>query len=229
MTRGEAAIRVLRFGLVLGAIYAVVQLAPVLNRWRAGPAGRVESPKKDPYLDWADPAKGMKILMFYASPGLVTEGEGASLCYGVMNAAGVKIVPAGGDLKPSLNRCLEIFPRQDTEYTLTATDAAGAAVTQSLTVKVAADPAKAPKIAYFRVGDFMRDKYDGRPVWKLCFLAWNAGEVRIDPPVFPPWKVLQGCFYVEPKKAATYTLTVRGDRGRTAERKLTIDPARPRG
>jgi hypothetical protein len=215
-----------RFGLALALCFAAIQLAPVLNRWRAGVAN---APKRDPFIDWVDPSKGMRLLMFYANPGMVVEGEAASLCYGVTNAKTVKITPLNEELKPSFNRCVEIFPAQDTVYELTATDSSGATLRQSLEVKVIPDPAKAPKIAYFRVAESMLDKYDGRQVWKLCFQAWNAEEVRIDPPVFPPWKVLQGCFYVEPKVPTTYTLTVTGSRGRAASRKVTIDPAAKSG
>jgi hypothetical protein len=229
MKRRESAVLIARFGVAAALIFAVVQIAPVLNRRLAGRGSAVKTTKKDPYLDWVDPSKGMRILMFYASPGVVVEGEAASLCYGVMNAKSVKIFPLDEELRPSFNRCLEIFPRHDTEYELTATDAAGATIRQSLTVKVIADPAKAPKIAYFRISDYMLDNYDKHQVWKLCFFSWNAEEVRIEPQVFPPWKLLQGCFYVEPKQPTTYTLTVHGDRGRSISRKLTIDPAKPRG
>jgi hypothetical protein len=79
----------------------------------------------------------LKILSFYASPGVVKAGEKALVCYGVSNAKEVKIDPPLDDVGPSLSRCLEARPRKTTEYTLTARDAAGHEARQSVTLQVA--------------------------------------------------------------------------------------------
>lgn len=79
----------------------------------------------------------LKILSFYASPGVVRAGEKALVCYGVSNAKEVKIQPPLDNVGPSLSRCLEVHPRKDTEYTLTARDAAGHEAHQSFTLQVA--------------------------------------------------------------------------------------------
>lgn len=108
---------------------------PAIVRWRArhyGPA----VPQRPAYFDWVDPAKGLKIIMFYGAPGVVDAGEPASICFGVQNAKSVRIDPFIQELRPTFNRCLEATPVRDTRYTLTAEDGAGNVVTESFEVKV---------------------------------------------------------------------------------------------
>ena len=76
------------------------------------------------------------ILNFYAAPGAVRRGDSFQLCYGVSNAASVKLDPPVGDVWPSFNRCLSVTPKKTETYTLTATDSAGHTKTASLTVTV---------------------------------------------------------------------------------------------
>ena len=78
----------------------------------------------------------LKVLMFYANPGIVARGDTGLLCYGVANAASVVIEPAVASTAPSLSRCVEIKPARDTDYTLRARDAKGREITQAVSVKV---------------------------------------------------------------------------------------------
>jgi hypothetical protein len=78
----------------------------------------------------------VKILAFNATPGVVRAGEAATLCYGVSNAKTVRIEPEVKDIWPSMNRCVDIAPKKDTTYTITAADEAGHTQTSSLMVKV---------------------------------------------------------------------------------------------
>jgi hypothetical protein len=79
----------------------------------------------------------LKILSFYASPGAIQRGQTATLCFGVNGAKAVRIdPPVVDDLHPSVSRCFQISPSRDTEYTLTATDAAGHTSAQSFTIRV---------------------------------------------------------------------------------------------
>jgi hypothetical protein len=70
----------------------------------------------------------LKILTFYAKNPLI--------CYGVANATRVRIDPPIESITPSLARCIKASPTRTTEYTLTAEDAAGHSVSQTITVKV---------------------------------------------------------------------------------------------
>jgi hypothetical protein len=78
----------------------------------------------------------LKIMAFYASPATVKHGEKTLVCYGVSNAKTVEITPHIDDITPSLSRCLEVVPRQTTEYKLTAADAQGHKSEQSLVLRV---------------------------------------------------------------------------------------------
>jgi hypothetical protein len=78
----------------------------------------------------------LKILSFSATPGAVRAGDRVVLCYGVNNAKDVRMDPAVDGVGPALSRCVEAHPRRTTEYTLTATDAAGHTASEKLTVNV---------------------------------------------------------------------------------------------
>jgi hypothetical protein len=80
--------------------------------------------------------KDFDIQMFFANPTTIRRGDTAQLCYGVSNAKSVTLVPQDNPVWPSVNRCVAVAPRKTTTYTLTATDAAGNAKTQSVDVRV---------------------------------------------------------------------------------------------
>jgi hypothetical protein len=81
----------------------------------------------------------VKILQFYASPGVIPKGGHATLCYGVANAKSVRIEPEVEGLWPSLNRCFYVEPKRDTRYTLTAEGADGKRVSESFLLRVKPD------------------------------------------------------------------------------------------
>jgi len=78
----------------------------------------------------------LHIMNFYASPAVIPPGTQATICYGVMGAKKVRIDPPVEEVWPALSHCLQVTARRDTEYKLTAEDAAGHSVSQSLTLKV---------------------------------------------------------------------------------------------
>jgi hypothetical protein len=77
-----------------------------------------------------------EILNFYAVPGLIHRGESAQLCYGVSNAKSVRLEPQTSPVWPSQARCVEVSPKKDTTYTLTADDGQGHTKTATLTIQV---------------------------------------------------------------------------------------------
>jgi len=77
-----------------------------------------------------------EILNFYAVPGIIRRGDSAQLCYGVSNARTVHLEPQTSEVWPSQSRCVEVAPKKDTTYTLTAEDGHGNSRTSSLTVQV---------------------------------------------------------------------------------------------
>jgi hypothetical protein len=79
----------------------------------------------------------LRIMNFYASPGVIRPGSHATICYGVNGAKKVRIQPPVEEVWPAMSHCLQVTPRKDTEYTLTAEDAAGHSVSQSFVLRVA--------------------------------------------------------------------------------------------
>jgi hypothetical protein len=173
----------------------------------------------------ANDADGVKIAQFYARDGVLTEGGKTVLCYGVSNARSARIEPPVDGVGPALSRCVEVRPKSETRYTLIAEGADGRAVSQSVSVRIASDPAILPKITSFRIAGCVKD-YEGKPVFSLSFGAQNVEEVSIDPPVFAPLHGSTfGQFGVRPDKTTTYTLSVAGKYGHVARKQLTVDVA----
>jgi hypothetical protein len=82
----------------------------------------------------------VRILQFYASVGILTAGQRATLCYGVVNARSISISPAVEGIYPSLRRCVEILPQHTTHYVLMAEGYDGRVATQSFTLPVESLP-----------------------------------------------------------------------------------------
>lgn len=79
---------------------------------------------------------GFKITSFYAAPGEIRAGEKAKVCYGVQDAAAVQLDPPVASVWPSATRCFDVSPRRDTQYKLTAQDAAGHTASADFTLQV---------------------------------------------------------------------------------------------
>jgi hypothetical protein len=165
----------------------------------------------------------VKIIAFYPRDLTVTEGDKTLLCYGVSNAKSVSIDPPVEGVSPSLTRCVEIRPKAETRYTLTAVGSDGQTVSQSVTVRIGTDVAVLPKITSFQIDGKQKD-YSGKTVFTLSFADQNAEEVSINPPVFPTLHgAPSGQFSVKPDKTTTYTLSVKGKNGRVAQKQLTVE------
>jgi len=165
----------------------------------------------------------VKITAFYARDSVVIEGGSTVLCYGVANAKSVRLEPPVERISPSLNRCIEVRPRTETRYTLTAEGSDGQMVSQSLTIRVGADQSTLPRITSFQI-DGKRKDYSGQTVFSLSFGVLNAEEVSIDPPAFPTLHgAPSGQFSVKPDKTTTYTLIVKGKNGHVARQQLRVE------
>jgi hypothetical protein len=79
----------------------------------------------------------LKIVQFYASPPQVPRGTEALLCYGVINAAAVRITPNVEPITPALSRCVSVRPEKTTEYTLTAESKTGVKQIAAVEVRIA--------------------------------------------------------------------------------------------
>ena len=175
----------------------------------------------------ANSAEKVKILAFYPRETVITEGAKTLLCYGVSNAKSVRMDPPVEGVSPALSRCVEVQPKGETRYTLTAEGFDGRITEESCTIRVGADIAAMPKITSFRIDGAQKD-YSGATIFTLSFADQNAEEVSISPGVFPTLHgAPSGQFSVKPDKTTTYTLTVKGKNGHVAQQKLTVEvPAR---
>ena len=79
---------------------------------------------------------GLKILDFYASPPVLRAGAAGKLCYSVIGAKRVRMMPEVDGVYPAFSRCVAVSPRQDTSYTLVAEDEAGHSVSKNVAVRV---------------------------------------------------------------------------------------------
>jgi hypothetical protein len=78
----------------------------------------------------------LKILALYATPGVVNAGQTSQLCYSVANAKAVSFEPKVDGVWPSRSRCVDISPKRDTIYVLTAQDDRGHRETAQIKVLV---------------------------------------------------------------------------------------------
>ncbi|SPE25250.1 conserved exported hypothetical protein [Candidatus Sulfopaludibacter sp. SbA3] len=110
----------------------------------------VGQPQSHAFLRTAESQAGpVRILRFYASVGLVMNGESAEICYGVENAKSVHISPPLPGVYPSARRCLQVVPEHTTHYTILAEGYDGRVAMQSLTLPVQSGPAiQAPAVNY---------------------------------------------------------------------------------
>jgi hypothetical protein len=198
-------------------LHGAVVAALLLSGCTAPPQQKASAPAADP----------VKITAFYPRDILVTEGGTTLLCYGVSNATSVRIDPPVEGVSPSLTRCVEVRPKAETRYTLTAVGSDGQSVSQSVTVRIGTDTAALPRISSFQVDGAQKD-YAGKIVYTLSFADQNAEEVSINPPVFPTLHgAPSGQFSVKPDKTTTYTLTAKGKNGHVARKQLTLEVKEP--
>lgn len=73
----------------------------------------------------ANGGSSLKILALYATPGVLERGRSAQLCYSVVNAKSVRFEPKIENVWPSRSRCVEVAPKRDVTYILTAQDDTG--------------------------------------------------------------------------------------------------------
>jgi hypothetical protein len=157
----------------------------------------------------------LKILHFYASPSEVIEGEKANVCYGVLNAAEVRLEPPVEELYPTLNRCVSVSPRRTGEYRLIAQSAAGIA-TASFSLKVKPPP---PYITFLAISE--QEVRRGQPI-TLCYGVKDTTSLRLDPGGRPLAISDRICTKVFPVRTTEYAITATGRDGSTDRLSVTI-------
>ena len=136
--------RALRYTWIMVAAVFLYVAATAALRWQENREIERESQRKaaakraeeDRRTFEAMGGNRFEILAFYSTPQQIRRGERSQLCHGVSNAATVSITPVIEPVRPSYGRCVDVFPRKDTTYTLTATYAAGHTQTATAAVRV---------------------------------------------------------------------------------------------
>jgi hypothetical protein len=170
-----------------------------------------------------------RIVQFYAAPGLVERGDPVTVCYGVENAKSVRLQPSVEEIKPAVNRCFQLTPKETVTFTLFASGADGREVSRSITVNVVprsrpAAAAPAPQQPASMIVTFAASAQEverGRPV-TLCYGVRDAVSVRLEPGGRTLDPVESKCFMISPPQTATYTLIVTGPGKRTEREQVTI-------
>ena len=128
----------LRVATVIAAAYLLyVFMARRSDNQRFAEQHQSPAPTKNSKFEATYGGTALKILQFYARDGVIAEGAGTVICYGLLNARSVRIDPPVRGVSVSLNRCVEVAPRRTTRYTLTAegNDNTTATASFELTVK----------------------------------------------------------------------------------------------
>jgi hypothetical protein len=174
------------------------------------------------------PAPPVKITGFYSSEPVVSLDAPATLCYGVENAASVKLTPPVEAVWPSMSRCFTVNPRTATRFTLTAVGKDGREVSRDLELTIGKKPSRAaanqgagegPRILFFLAPS--PEIPAGMPA-TMCFGVDGATSVTMTPDVGPLEAKQRFCATVKPKETTTYTLTAKDAAGHSVKQDLNI-------
>ncbi len=184
-----------------------IGLAMLAAGCRTAPNVQTQAPSEPPPV---------RILQFYAEP-VVAKGETTKLCYGVENAATLKLDPPVERVWPAVARCFPVSPEKATRYTLTAVDAQGRQVSQTVDIRVG--PAR-PRIIEVSINKL--EVKAGEEV-TVCYHAANAVSVDAGPGRWLTTRDPQkGCLSDRPRKSTTYQVRVTGAGGDTDQEKVSV-------
>jgi|HigsolmetaAR202D_1030399.scaffolds.fasta_scaffold23707_2 hypothetical protein len=167
----------------------------------------------------------VKITQFYASPGVIAQGESTTLCYGVEGAKQVRLDPPVEDLKPSMNRCFSVSPVTTTRFTLVAQGADGKEVSETLQVAVqgvakakpeGSSAEDGPQILFFSATTPAVSP--GSPT-TICYGVRGATTVEIEPNVGSVRPSERMCVTTTPGPAV-YTIKATDSEGRAKVSKV---------
>ena len=165
--------------------------------------------------------KHAKILQLSAASNRVEKGQSLTLCYGVEDAASVRLEPPEETLGLSHNRCFAVSPKRNTTYTLIAKGDDGEEVRESFPVNVVAAAPATPGSA-----DLIRsfDVANGNPL-QLCYQTKGAVSLRLTPAVksIEPSE-MPLCFPINITTKTTFLLTATDASGKVDRMQVTATP-----
>lgn len=154
-------------------------------------------------------SSALKLVHFYAAPAEIVEGEHAIVCYGVLNAVGVKLDPPVEQVRPVLNRCFSVTPDKTTTYRFTATGKEGEEVSAQFTLPVNPAP---PFIAMFATSE---RKIKRGEFFTICYGVEHATSVLLQPLGLRLPAAPKHCVKTVPAASMKFTLIAEGDHGKT--------------
>jgi hypothetical protein len=101
--------------------------------WQRHVAEPKPAVERDPLASYGN---RVKIAQFYVENRELPRGGKTLMCYGVVNAASVRIDPPVEKVWPAVSRCFDLAPARTTRYTLTAEGLDHATVSESVEVAV---------------------------------------------------------------------------------------------
>jgi hypothetical protein len=170
------------------------------------------TPKKVP----VQPAAAPVITQFYATAPQLSPGDQELLCYGVSNAKRVWLAPPRQELSAALSRCVEVTPKENTTYTLTAEGDTAPPATKALTVTMGMPHVKIIDVTVSALSVKAGDAVS------LCYNVHFAQSVTIAPINFHAGAANHGCTMVEPRKTTTYTVSATGPSGDKDQQPVTV-------
>ncbi len=156
-----------------------------------------------------------QIVVFTASPTVISAGGSSQLCWQVNNATNISIAPGVGNNLPA-NNCVPVTPTQTTTYILTAMNAAGQ-IQQSVTVNVGA----------VRILSFTASPVTSIAAGDPVTLAWTTDQAQSVVLVGAELGSVtglnvNGSYVVHPTTNSTYTLTAYGAGGQTVSVTISV-------
>lgn len=159
---------------------------------------------------------GLELVHFYATPGEIRQGEKSIMCYGVRNAKAVRLTPAVYEVKPSFNRCFDVRPTQDTEYTFEAEDAAGKVVRAHLRITV---KPPLPEILLWATSETNLRRGEK---FTLCYGFKNVLKARLEPTGMNLPPSPKNCVMWYPAASMDLKLVAEGQAGEQITQKTRI-------
>lgn len=157
-----------------------------------------------------------RIAHFYSGTGVITRGESAVVCYGVLNVRSVKLEPPVEELSPSINRCFAVEPQATTSYRLIAEGNDGKPMTASFTVQV--DP---PKPRFSMLAQSGKEVARGDR-WAVCYSVENALSVRLEPTGMSLPVGKKRCFMLYPTQSMDFRIVAVGENNTLAAEKFGV-------
>lgn len=163
---------------------------------------------------------GPKILMFYPGQPSVAPGDQAQFCYGVENAASVRLEPAVEDIRPLSNKCVWFKPEKTMELTLIARGTNGDETRETISIKVESGAPSSTRVAPGASQTGLIETFIATATTisrgggsTICYVLREPATLTMNPSTGDLGTDLKKCVLVRPTETTRYTLTAKaGDK-----------------